>query len=126
MLNALEAGTLVAMTSASIGWFMVVRRQTFAGHTLSLVAFPGAAAAALAGAPAFVGYFGACVLGALVLSRASAGATRSISEESAAIGSVQAVALGCGFLFVSPYPRGVKSLDSLLFGPFPRVTRSPG
>ncbi len=36
---------------ASIGWFMVLRRQTFAGHTLSLIAFPGAAAAVLAGVP---------------------------------------------------------------------------
>jgi zinc/manganese transport system permease protein len=76
MVNALLAGTLVAITASLIGWFMVVRRQTFAGHTLSVIAFPGAAAAALAGAPAFVGYFGACVLGALVLSRASASATR--------------------------------------------------
>jgi zinc/manganese transport system permease protein len=122
MVNALLAGTLVAITASLIGWFMVVRRQTFAGHTLSVIAFPGAAAAALAGAPAFVGYFGACVLGALVLSRASASATRSISEESATIGSVQAVALGCGFLFISLYHGVLNSLDSLLFGTFLGIT----
>ena len=56
MTNALIAGGLVAVTASAIGWFMVVRRQTFAGHTLSLIAFPGAAAAALAGGPVFVGY----------------------------------------------------------------------
>jgi zinc/manganese transport system permease protein len=122
MVNALVAGTLVAVTASAIGWFMVVRRQTFAGHTLSLIAFPGAAAAALAGAPAFVGYFGACALGALALSRVSAGATRSLSDESAAIGSVQALALGCGFLFVSLYHGVLNSLNSLLFGTFLGIT----
>ena len=28
-----------------VGWFMVLRRQTFAGHTLAVIAFPGAAGA---------------------------------------------------------------------------------
>src|SRR3954452_12772316 len=117
MTNALIAGTLVAVTASVIGWFMVVRRQTFAGHTLSVIAFPGAAAAALAGAPAFVGYFTACALGALVLSRVSgAGGVRSLSDESAAIGTLQAIALGCCFLFVSLYHGVLNSLDSLLFG----------
>jgi zinc/manganese transport system permease protein len=122
MVNALLAGTLVAVIASLIGWFMVVRRQTFAGHTLSLVAFPGAAGAALAGAPVFVGYFAACALGALVLSRASAGVTRSLSDENAAIGTVQAVALGCGFLFVGLYHGLLNSLNSMLFGTFLGIT----
>ena len=45
MVNAFRAGTIVAVLAASIGWFMVLRRQSFAGHTLALVGFPGAAAA---------------------------------------------------------------------------------
>src|SRR6266542_4291960 len=49
MVNALEAGTIVAVMAGVTGWFMVLRRQTFAGHTLSVIAFPGAAAASLAG-----------------------------------------------------------------------------
>jgi zinc/manganese transport system permease protein len=118
MVNALEAGTLVAITASAIGWFMVVRRQTFAGHTLSLIAFPGAAAAALVGAPPFVGYFAACATGSLALSAATGGEARSLSQESAAIGSVQAFALGCGFLFVSLYHGLLNGLDSLLFGTF--------
>ncbi len=124
MTNALEAGTLVALMASAIGWFMVVRQQTFAGHTLSLIAFPGAAAAALAGAPVFVGYFAACAAGALALSAVSGGAgqTRSISHESAAIGSVQAFALGLGFLFVSLYHGLLNGLDSLLFGTFLGIT----
>ncbi|MGZ4201163.1 MAG: metal ABC transporter permease [Thermoleophilaceae bacterium] len=123
MVNALLAGTLVAVIASLIGWFMVVRRQTFAGHTLSVIAFPGAAAAALAGAPAFVGYFGACMAGGLVLSRVSGdGGAGGLSEESAAIGAVQAVALGCGFLFVGLYHGLLNGLDSLLFGTFLGIT----
>ena len=122
MTNALIAGGLVAVTASAIGWFMVVRRQTFAGHTLSLIAFPGAAAAALAGAPVFVGYFVACAAGALALSAVTGGEARSISHESAAIGSVQAFALGLGFLFVSLYHGLLTGLDSLLFGTFLGIT----
>jgi zinc/manganese transport system permease protein len=122
MTNALIAGTIVAVTASAIGWFMVVRRQTFAGHTLSLIAFPGAAAAALAGAPVFVGYFVACGAGSLVLAAVSGGEARSISQESAAIGSVQAFALGLGFLFVSLYHGLLTGLDSLLFGTFLGIT----
>jgi zinc/manganese transport system permease protein len=124
MTNALIAGTIVAVTASAIGWFMVVRSQTFAGHTLSLIAFPGAAAAALAGAPVFVGYFAACGAGALALAAVTGGETRSISQESAAIGSVQAFALGLGFLFVSLYHGLLNGLDSLLFGTFLGITDS--
>jgi zinc/manganese transport system permease protein len=123
MVNALEAGTIVAVMAAVVGWFMVVRRQTFAGHTLAVTAFPGAAAASLAGLPVAVGYFGACTLAALVLSAGSGAGARSRSAESAAIGSVQAFALACGFLFVSLYSGVLNSLDSLLFGTFLGVTR---
>jgi zinc/manganese transport system permease protein len=104
------------------GWFMVLRRQTFAGHTLSLVAFPGAAAATLAGIPTAVGYFGFCGLGALALAGV-AGPRRSDSAESAAIGSLQALALALGFLFVSLYHGILNGLDSLLFGTFLGITR---
>jgi zinc/manganese transport system permease protein len=124
MTNALEAGTLVAVMASAIGWFMVVRQQTFAGHTLSLIAFPGAAAAALAGAPVFVGYFAACAAGALALAAVSGGGAeqRSLGHESAAIGSVQAFGLGLGFVFVSLYHGLLTSLDSMLFGTFLGIT----
>jgi zinc/manganese transport system permease protein len=122
MVNALEAGTIVAVMAAVVGWFMVVRQQTFAGHTLSLVAFPGAAAASLAGLPLAAGYFGACALAALVLSAVSGSGPRNRSAESAAIGSVQAFALACGFLFVSLYSGVLNNLDALLFGTFLGVT----
>src|ERR1700758_4008632 len=67
MVNALEAGTIVAVTAGVSGWFMTLRRPAVAGHTLSLIAFPGAALAVLLGLPIALGYFGFCGLGALVL-----------------------------------------------------------
>lgn len=125
MVNALWAGTIVAVMAGAVGWFMVVRRQTFAGHTLSVIAFPGAAAATLAGLPLALGYFGACGLGALAL----AGVTRTggssgggAAGESAAIGTLQAFALGLGFLFVNLYSGQLASLQSLLFGTFLGIT----
>src|SRR5213592_4083546 len=122
MVNALAAGTIVAVMAGVTGWFMVLRRQTFAGHTLSIIAFPGAAAASLAGLPLAVGYFGFCGLGALTLAGV-AGTRKSLSAESAVIGSLQAFALALGFIFVSLYHGVLNSLDSLLFGTFLGITR---
>ena len=118
MVNALEAGTAVALTAAAIGWFMVLRRQTFAGHTLAVIAFPGAAGAALAGLPLALGYFGACAAGAVALAGVSADRMGSHGRESAATGTVQAFALGLGFLFVGLYHGLLNGVQSLLFGTF--------
>ncbi len=124
MANALEAGTAVAVMAGAIGWFMVLRRQTFAGHTLSLIAFPGAAGAALAGIPLAFGYFGACGAGALVLAGVAADRTGSHSRESAATGTVQAFALGLGFLFVGLYHGLLNGINALLFGTFLGISDS--
>ncbi|MDX6625081.1 MAG: zinc/manganese transport system permease protein [Solirubrobacterales bacterium] len=123
MVQALQAGAIVAVMAGAIGWFMVLRRQTFAGHTLSVIAFPGAAAATLAGLPIAVGYFGACGLGALALSLVGrAGHEPESGGESAAIGTVQAFGLGLGFLFVGLYGGQLVGLESLLFGTFLGIT----
>jgi zinc/manganese transport system permease protein len=118
MVNALIAGSVVAVMAGLLGWFMVLRSETFAGHTLSMMAFPGAAGAALIGVAAAWGYFVFCIAGGLVIGRFSAGRGRSWSEQSAVIGSVQALALGLGFLFVSLYGGVLGDLDNLLFGTF--------
>jgi len=121
MVHALAAGTVVAVMAGVIGWFMVLRRQTFAGHTLSVSAFTGASAAGLAGVPVVLGYFTVCGIGALALAGA-AGRRRGLAFESSAIGSVQALALALGFLFVSLYNGILNGLDSLLFGTFLGIT----
>lgn len=124
MVNAFRAGTLVAVASAVMGWFMVLRRQTFAGHTLAVVGFPGAAGATLIGVSATYGYFGFCVAGALVIAAIPRGGQESHGNESAATGTVQAFALACGFLFVALYKGFLNGLNALLFGTFLGVTDS--
>jgi zinc/manganese transport system permease protein len=117
MVNALLAGTIVAIAAGALGWFMVLRRQSFAGHTLAIVSFPGAAAAILLGISATAGYFAAAIGAAVVLAaipRSLGGRARS--SESAVIGTVQAFALACGFLFVNLYQGFLSGLTGLLFG----------
>lgn len=116
MLNALAAGSAVAVMAGVVGWLMVLRGETFAGHTLSMMAFPGASAATLAGVPAAWGYFAFCGAGALAIERLSGGERRSLGDRSAGIGTVQAAALAAGFLFVSLYGGVLGDLESLLFG----------
>jgi zinc/manganese transport system permease protein len=122
MTNALAAGTIVAVMAAVIGWFMTLRKQTFVGHTLAVVAFPGAAAATLAGLPPIAGYFTFSTLGALVLGQTGSSRVGSRSHESALIGTVQAFALGLGFLFVSLYHGLLENVSTLLFGTFLGIT----
>jgi zinc/manganese transport system permease protein len=121
--HALEAGTIVAVTAALIGWFMVLRRQTFAGHTLSVMAFPGAAAALLAGLSASLGFFAFSGLAALAIGAARPSGSRGDrGQESAVTGTVQALGLACGFLFLSLYQGVLGSYETLLFGSFLGIT----
>jgi zinc/manganese transport system permease protein len=123
MVNALEAGTIVAVTAGVVGWFMVLRKQAFAGHTLSVMAFPGATAALLVGLSAATGYFVFSGLAALIIGAVAAGRTsRGPGHESALTGTVQAVGLACGFLFLSLYGGVLASYESLLFGSFLGIT----
>ncbi|MCU1459464.1 MAG: ABC-type transporter, integral rane subunit [Actinomycetia bacterium] len=122
MVNAFRAGTVVAVVAAAIGWFVVLRQQTFAGHTLSVVGFPGAAGAIWLGVSATYGYFAFCIAAALVIALVPRGRGRAFSEESAVIGTIQAFALACGFLFASLYSGFLNGIDSLLFGSFLGIT----
>jgi zinc/manganese transport system permease protein len=124
MVHALEAGTIVAVLAAVVGWYMVLRRQSFAGHTLSVMAFPGATGAALAGLPVALGYYLACGGAALAIAGSGRRATRDgRSRETAAIGTVQATGLAAGFLFLSLDQAVLAGPETLLFGTFLGVTQ---
>jgi zinc/manganese transport system permease protein len=126
MVNAFRAGTVVAVAAGLLGWFMVLRAQSFAGHTLAVAGFPGAAGATLVGLNPAWGFFAFCGAGAAIIAavpRARAGTQGAgFSEESAAIGTVQAVALALGFLFVSLYHGFLSGINALLFGTFLGIT----
>ena len=54
-----------------VGWVMVLRKESFAGHTLAVVGFPGAAAAAWLGVATGYGYFAACIGAAVAIAAAA-------------------------------------------------------
>jgi zinc/manganese transport system permease protein len=116
MVHALSAGGIVAAMAGVAGWYMVLRRQSFAGHTIAVMSFPGAAGAALAGLPATAGYYLACGLAALAIGRS--GASEGRARQSAAIAVVQVAGLALGFLFLSLYSGVLEQLETLLFGTF--------
>jgi zinc/manganese transport system permease protein len=121
MVNAFRAGAVVAVVSAVVGWFVVLRRQTFAAHTVSVVAFPGAAGAILLGVGAVYGYFTLCVAAALVIAALRGGGDH---EESALTGTVQAFLLASGFLFTALYRGLLEGPQTILFGTFLGITPS--
>ena len=127
MVNALLAGTIVAVLAAVVGWYVVLRRQTFASHTLSVMAFPGAAGAALVGAADRARLLRR-VRAARRWSSAAAGASsrRGYGGETATIGTVQTVGLAAGFLFLSLNQSVLGEPESLLFGTFLGHHRRPG
>lgn len=124
MVNALQAGTIVAVMAGVVGWYMVLRRQSFAGHTIAVMSFPGAAGAALAGVAGALGYYVACAVAALAIGRGGGAGRGGRSRESAAIGVVQVAGLALGFLFLSLYSGVLEQLESLLFGTFLGIDRS--
>ncbi len=124
MVNALQAGTIVAVMAGVVGWFVVLRRQSFAAHTTAMMAFPGASGAALAGLPTALGYYLACGVAALAIGRSSGASRRGRSGESAAVGVVQVAGLALGFLFLSLYSGVLEQLETLLFGTFLGIDRN--
>jgi zinc/manganese transport system permease protein len=123
MVHALEAGTIVAVFAAAVGWYMVLRRQSFAGHTLSLMAFPGATGAALIGLPVSLGYYLACGAAAIAMGQTTRTSTRGFGSETAVIGTVQTVGLAAGYLFLSLNSGILSGTETLLFGTFLGVTQ---
>lgn len=124
MVNAFAAGTVAAVLAGVIGWFVVLRRESFAAHTLAVIGFPGAAGAALLGIPAAAGYLAASGLGALAMIPAVIAARRQGGQQAAAIGTVQAFAIALGFLFVTLGHRNLSTAQTLLFGSFLGITRA--
>lgn len=121
MVNAYRAGTVAAILAALVGYFAILRKQTFAAHTLSVVGFPGAAGAVWLGVSATFGYFGLCVAAAAVIALVPVRG-RQLGDQSALIGTVQAFGLAAGFLFIALYNGFLGGTTALLFGSFLGIT----
>ncbi len=99
MQNAYLAGTLVAITAGIMGYFMVLRSQSFAGHSLANVGFAGATGAVLFGIPPVVGLFLAGLLAAVSIQTLNV-AERETRQSDIAVGAVLTASLALGFLFI--------------------------
>ncbi|HVH14706.1 MAG TPA: metal ABC transporter permease [Candidatus Angelobacter sp.] len=112
MQHAYEAGTIVAIVAGIVGYFVVLRRSSFAAHSLSHIGFAGAAGAALVGISPVYGLLLFTTLGGSSMAVLSPKAAhRDIS-----IGTVLAFMLGLGVLFISLYTGYATEAYSILFG----------
>lgn len=112
MLRAFAGSGAVALVAGIVGYFLVLRGQTFAGHALSHVGFAGATGAAL---------FGLSPLGGMLAFTLAAGVAmgllgEKLSGRDVAIGIVLALALAIGLLFLSLYASNAAQATALLFG----------
>jgi zinc/manganese transport system permease protein len=112
MRTAFEAGGIVAVLSAIVGYFLVLRGQTFAGHALSHVGFTGATGAILLGLSPFAGLVGFTVIAGMAMGFLG----ERIAARDVAIGMMLSLALGLGLLFLHFYTAYATQATALLFG----------
>ncbi|WP_179403464.1 metal ABC transporter permease [Burkholderia guangdongensis] len=120
MINAFAAAGIVAVLAGIVGYFLVLRGQTFAGHALSHVGFTGATGAVLLGIPpiwGMVGFTLAAGVGMGALGERLAG-------RDVAIGVVLSGALGFGLLFLHFFTSFATQVTALLFGNVLAVSQS--
>jgi len=122
MIHAIEAGTVVAVAAAVVGWFMVLRRQSFTGHTVAVIGFPGAAGALVLGISVTYGFFAFAIACALVIAAVGTRSGVGLRTESAVTGTVQATALALGYWFSTLYGGFTSGASALLFGSFLAIT----
>lgn len=112
MRHAFEAGTIVAIVAGVVGYFVVIRRLSFAAHALSHVGFAGAAGAVLVGVNPLIGLLAFTSGGGLAM----AALGRRAASRDVQIGTVLAFMLGLGVLFINLYKGYATEAYSLLFG----------
>ena len=123
MVNALEAGAIVAVMAAVVGWFMVLRRADVRrAHALD-DGLPGRDRRAADRRSARARLLRVRRGGrARDRARRRLRAPRPLASRRVT-GTVQAFGLACGFLFLSLYGGVLAELEALLFGSFLGITR---
>src|ERR1700758_5046310 len=99
MVNAFLAACIVAVLAGAVGFFLVLRGQTFAGHALSHVGFAGATGAGLIGLSPAWGPAGCTLAAGTGMGRIG----EKLRGRDVAIGIVLAMSLGLGVLFLHFY-----------------------
>src|SRR3954471_20016410 len=112
MINAFAAAGIAAVVSGPVGFFLVMRGQTFAGHALSHIGFAGATGAGLIGLAPIWGLLGFTLAAGIAMGAMS----ERISTRDVAIGVVLSLALGFGLLFLHYYSGFATQATAILFG----------
>ncbi len=112
MRTAFIASGLAAALAGTVGFFLVLRGQTFAGHALSHVGFTGATGAILFGLPPLAGLIGFTFISGIGMGLFG----EKLAERDVAIGMVLSIALGLGLLFLHFYTSAATQAAALLFG----------
>ena len=111
MQHAYAAGAIVAIVAGVVGYFVVLRSLSFAGHALSHVGFAGATGAVALGVNPIYGLLVFTVSGAMGMGVLG----KRIYGRDVAIGIVLAWTLGLGVLFLSLYSGYATEAYALLF-----------
>ncbi len=112
MQNAFAAATIVSIVSGLVGYFLVLRGQTFAGHALSHVGFTGATGAVLVGVAPLWGMVVMTVAAGIGMGLLG----ERLAQRDVAIGIVLALSLGLGLLFLHFFTAYATQATALLFG----------
>jgi zinc/manganese transport system permease protein len=112
MRTAFVASGIAAVLAGTVGFFLVLRGQTFAGHALSHVGFTGATGAVLFGLSPFAGLVGFTFVSGIGMGLFG----EKLAERDVAIGMMLSLALGLGLLFLHFYTIGATQAAALLFG----------
>src|ERR1700749_554844 len=112
MRNAFAAAGIVAVVAGAVGYFLVLRGQTFAGHALSHVGFTGATGAVLIGGTPLWGLVAVTVVAGIGMGFMG----ERLAQRDVAIGVVLALSLGFGLLFLHFYTAFATQATALLFG----------
>jgi zinc/manganese transport system permease protein len=112
MIHAFLAAGIVAVVSGCVGYFLVLRGQTFAGHALAHIGFTGATGAVLVGAPPLAGLVLVTVAGGVGIGMLG----ERLQGRDVAIGLVLSGALGLGLLFLHFFTAYASQATALLFG----------
>lgn len=119
--NAFLAGTIVALVTAIIGYFVVLRAQAFASESISEIGFAGSTGGPLFGISSLIGMFILTILSALGMGALG----ERVRGRDVETGMVLAFALGLGVLFTNLYASGKNAVAtvSALFGSILSVSR---
>ena len=112
MQHAYAAGAIVAIVAGVVGYFVVLRSLSFAGHALSHIGFAGATGAVALGVNPIWGLLVFTVGGAMGMGALG----KRIYGRDVVIGIVLAWTLGLGVLFLSLYSGYATEAYALLFG----------